>query len=134
MTKLTEIEGIGDSYAAKLAETGITTLENLLETCCEQKARKAIAEKSELSEKQILNWVNRADLTRIKGVSTQYADLLECAGIDSVPELGTRNAANLQLKMIEVNNEKNLVRKTPVLSQVEDWIAQAKSLPRIVTH
>ena len=102
--------------------------------CCDKKGRKEIAEKSGVSEKMILNWVNRADLSRIKGVSTQYADLLECAGVDTVPELAQRNAENLQLKMAEVNEEKNLVRKVPVLSQVEDWVAQAKELPRVITH
>lgn len=82
----------------------------------------------------MLNWVNRADLSRIKGVSTQYADLLECAGVDTVPELAQRNAANLQAKMAEVNEEKNLVRKVPSPSQVEDWVAQAKELPRAVCY
>lgn len=134
MTKLSDIEGIGEAYAAKLENAGVTSLENLLETCCEKKGRKVTAEKSGLSEKLILNWVNRADLTRIKGVSTQYADLLECAGVDTVPELAQRNAENLQLKMSEVNEEKNLVRKIPTSSQVEDWVAQAKELPRVITH
>lgn len=134
MTKLSEIEGIGASYSAKLELAGITSLEDLLKTCCEKKNRKEVAEKSGLSEKQLLNWVNRADLTRVKGVSTQYADLLECAGVDSVPELGQRNAVNLQAKMVEVNAEKHLVRKVPSLSQVEDWVAQAKELPKVVTH
>ncbi len=86
MAKLTEVEGIGESYAAKLKDAGITTLENLLKVGCEKKGRKEIAEKSGITEKLILNWVNRADLTRIKGISTQYADLLECAGVDTVPE------------------------------------------------
>jgi len=65
---------------------------------------------------------------------TQYADLLECAGVDTVPELAQRNAGNLQAKMAEVNEEKKLVRKVPTGSQVEDWVAQAKVLPRVVTH
>ena len=134
MAKLSEIEGIGEAYAAKLEEAGITSLENLLQSCCEKKGRKEIAEKSGLTEKQILNWVNRADLTRIKGVSTQYADLLKFAGVDTVPELAQRKAENLQLKMAELNEEKSLVRKVPTTSQVEDWVAQAKELPRVITH
>ena len=134
MTKLVDIEGIGETYAAKLENAGITSLENLLEVCCEKKGRKDIAEKSGINEKLVLNWVNRADLSRIKGVSTQYADLLECAGIDTVPELAQRNAINLQAKMAEVNEEKNLIRQVPSASQVEDWVAQAKELPRIITH
>ena len=134
MTQLSEIEGIGESYSAKLTDAGITSIENLLKTCCEKKGRKEIAEKTGISEKLVLNWVNRADLARIKGVSTQYADLLECAGVDTVPELAQRNAENLHTKMIEVNEEKNLVRQVPSASQVEAWVAQAKELPRVINH
>ena len=134
MAKLSEIEGIGAAYSEKLEGAGITSLENLLKKCCEKKGRKELAEKSGISEKLILNWVNRADLTRIKGVSTQYADLLECAGVDTVPELAQRNPDNLQAKMVEVNEEKKLVRKVPTVSQTQDWVAQAKELPRVITH
>jgi len=95
---------------------------------------KIFSEKADVSEKQLLNWVNRADLSRVKGVSTQYADLLEAAGVDTVPELAQRNAENLQVKMAEVNEEKNLVRKVPSTSQVEDWVGQAKQLPRAVNY
>jgi len=134
MTKLSDIEGIGPSYSEKLQEAGIRSIEKLLEICCEKKNRKATADKTGISEKLILEWVNRADLSRIKGVSTQYADLLEFSGVDTVPELAQRNAANLQAKMVEVNDEKSLVRQVPALSQVESWVAQAKELPRVVTH
>lgn len=134
MAKLSEIEGIGEAYSAKLEKAGITSLENLLKTCCSKKGRKETAEKTDISEKLILNWVNRADLSRIKGVSTQYTDLLECAGVDTVPELAQRNPVNLQAKMSEINNEKNLVRKLPTESQLENWVAQAKELPRVITH
>ncbi|MEN8802426.1 MAG: DUF4332 domain-containing protein [Arenicellales bacterium] len=134
MARLSAIEGIGKAYSAKLEEAGIGTLEDLLKVCCEKKGRKEISEKSGISEKLVLNWVNRADLSRIKGVSTQYADLLECAGVDTVPELAQRNPENLQAKMAEINGEKNLVRKVPTASLVQDWVAQAKELPRLVTH
>lgn len=134
MSKLSDIEGIGEAYSGKLEAAGISSMESLLETCCEKAGRKTIAEKAGVSEKQLLDWVNRADLARIKGVSTQYADLLEASGVDTVPELAQRNAANLQAKMVEVNEAKNLVRKVPSADQVEDWVAQAKTLPRIITH
>jgi len=134
MTKLSGIEGIGETYAAKLEDAGITSIENLLEVCCVKKGRSHIASRTGISEKLVLNWVNRADLSRIKGISTQYADLLECAGVDTVPELAQRNAENLQVKMAEVNDEKNLVRQVPSALQVEGWVAQAKELPRVITH
>lgn len=134
MTHLSEIEGIGAAYDEKLHEAGIKSIEQLLEQCCEKKARKELADKTGISEKLILNWVNRADLCRIKGVSTQYGDLLEHAGVDTVPELAQRKPENLHAKMEEVNTAKNLVRKIPALSQVESWVNQAKELPRVINH
>ena len=134
MAKLSSIEGIGEVYALKLKEAGVGSVEKLLEVGATAKGRKELAQKTGLSEAQILNWVNRADLTRIKGVNTQYADLLEAAGVDSVPELAQRNPENLYKKLVETNETKKLVRKLPTPSQVEKWVNQAKELPRIVTH
>jgi predicted flap endonuclease-1-like 5' DNA nuclease len=134
MTKLAEIEGIGAAYSAKLESAGITSVESLLSTCCDKKGRKKIADELDLSEKLLLNWVNRADLARVKGISTQYADLLEASGVDTVPELAQRNAENLHAKMAEVNLEKNLVRQVPSLKQVQDWVAQSGELPKVITH
>ncbi len=134
MTKLSVIEGIGEAYQAKLNQAGIDSIEKLLDSGAEKKGRKEIAEKTGISEKLVLNWVNRADLSRVKGVSTQYADLLECAGVDTVPELAQRRPENLHKKMLEVNEEKKLVRRPPALSEVEKWVAQAKELPRKINH
>ena len=134
MTKLTEVEGIGPSYAAKLSEAGCKTQEQLLKDCGQKKGRKSLAEKSGISEKQILKWTNRADLARVKGIGSEYADLLECAGVDTVPELAKRNPGNLHAKMGEVNDDKNLVRAMPSESKVEDWVKQAKKLPRAIHY
>ncbi len=134
MTKLSVIEGIGEAYQAKLNAAGVDSVEKLLELGGEKKGRKEIAEKTGISEKLVLNWVNRADLSRIKGVSTQYADLLEFAGVDTVPELAQRRPDNLHKKMLEVNEEKKLVRRPPALSEVEKWVAQAKELPRKINY
>lgn len=134
MAALEEIEGIGPSYAEKLKEGGINTIEQLLEEGKTPQGRKSLAEKTSIGDKQILKWVNRADLARIKGVGEEYADLLECSGVDTVPELAQRNAENLTAKMAEVNEEKNLVRSLPSQKVVEGWVEQAKDLPRVITY
>ena len=133
-TAVIEIEGIGEVYSAKLSEVGITTVEGLLETGATRKGREELATKSGISGTLILTWVNHADLFRIKGVQKQYAELLEAAGVDSVPELAQRDPANLTKKMAETNEAKNLVRLVPSESQVTSWVAEAKTLPRVVTH
>ncbi|MBC7906287.1 MAG: DUF4332 domain-containing protein, partial [Rhodospirillaceae bacterium] len=122
MTKLSDIEGIGPAQAEKLAAAGLKTVEKLLEAGKTPQGRKSLEECTGISGKQLLRWVNMADLYRIKGVGEEFADLLEAAGIDTVPELAQRKAANLRQKMIEVNEAKKLVRALPSESQVEEWI------------
>ena len=89
MKKLSEIEGIGGVYAGKLQGAGIESVEALLEKGASPKARKEVSEKTGISDKLVLRWINMADLFRIKGIGEEYADLLEAAGVDTVPELGT---------------------------------------------
>jgi predicted flap endonuclease-1-like 5' DNA nuclease len=134
MTKLVDIEGVGPVYAGKLEKAGVATTEELLKVGATPKGRKEIAEKSGISETQVLEWVNRVDLARIKGVGSEYADLLEASGVDTVVELANRKPENLLAKMTEVNEAKKLVRKLPVLTQVQDWVKQAKDLPRAITY
>jgi predicted flap endonuclease-1-like 5' DNA nuclease len=128
------IEGIGPAYAEKLALIGLNTLNDLLERGASSKGRDEIAEQAGISHTLILKWVNHVDLMRLKGVGSEYADLLEAAGVDTVVELAQRNPANLFEKMLATNEEKKLVRRTPVQTQVEDWVAQAKILPRVITY
>lgn len=134
MTKLLAIEGIGEVYFGKLQAAGIRSLEALLEAGKTPEGRKELAEKSGISYKAILEWVNRADLFRIKGVAEEYSDLLECAGVDTVVELAKRRADNLFEKMKAVNAEKKLVRRLPTQAMVANWVEQAKGLDRIITY
>ncbi|MDI6698267.1 MAG: DUF4332 domain-containing protein [Candidatus Saccharicenans sp.] len=134
MTLLKAIEGIGDVFMDKLKEAGVYNVKQLLRAGATPAGRKELAEKTGLSEAQILKWVNRADLMRIRGIGEEYSDLLEMAGVDTVVELAQRNAQNLQQKLLEINAEKKLVRRVPALKMVRYWIERAKKLPRIVTY
>lgn len=134
MAKLIDVEGIGPVNVRKLKEAGIATVEALLREGSTPKGRKNIAEKAGVNDALILEWVNHADLFRIKGVGEEYSDLLEEAGVDTVVELAQRNAENLLEKMGSINEKKRLVRRLPTLGQVKGWIEQAKKLPRAVSY
>ena len=122
MPKLENVEGIGEVYGAQLRAAGVGSIAALLSQGSTPQGRQQIAEKSGLSPKRILTWINHADLKRVRGVGRQYAELLEAAGVDTVVELAQRRADNLHQKMLEVYREKRLVRRPPALSMVEGWI------------
>ena len=134
MASVIAIEGVGDVYGQKLKAAGLATTEALLKAGASPSGRQGIAEKTGISDVLILEWINRADLFRIKGVGEEYSDLLEASGVDTVPELAQRNPENLYAKLGEVNEEKKLVRRLPAQTQVSDWVEQAKVLPRVMTY
>jgi predicted flap endonuclease-1-like 5' DNA nuclease len=134
MTDIVEIEGVGEAYSGKLRTAGIPSVEELLQRGATPKGRDEIAQTTGISGQLILQWVNHADLFRIKGVAGEYSELLEAAGVDTVVELAQRNAANLYQSLTDTNSSKQLVRQLPTAAQVADWVEQAKSLPRQVSY
>jgi uncharacterized membrane protein len=130
---LVYMQGVGEAYSQKLKDAGIANVEQLREKGATPKGREEIAKATGVSEKIVQRWVTMADLYRVKGIGKEYAELLEATGIDSVPELAQRSPGKLLGKMAVANEQKKMVRRMPVLSQVESWVGQAKSLPRIIT-
>ncbi len=134
MTNIIDVEGIGAVYRKKLVEPGIHTTEKLLEVAGPKAGRVTLAEQINVSEARVLEWVNRADLMRVKGVGEEYSDLLEAAGVDSPAELAQRNPANLTAAMEAYSAEHKLVHRAPSEKEVENWIEDAKTLQKAVTH
>lgn len=132
--KIEEIQGIGPAFAEKLSAADIHTTTDLLAKCCTPAGRGNVAEATGLSTAQILKWANLADLMRVSGIGPQFSELLEGAGVDTVKELRTRNAANLAAKMEEVNQEKHLSGSAPVEKTVQTWIESAKVLDPTITY
>lgn len=132
--KIEQIEGIGKTWGDKLRGAGIATVAQLLKAGSDPKGRRSLAESTGLDESRLLEWVNRADLMRIKGIGTQYSDLLEASGVDTVKELRTRNAANLAARMAEINASKKLTRAVPAEKMVAGWIEQAKAMAPAVSY
>ena len=130
-----DVEGIGPTHGSSLRAAGVATTEALLERGATASGRAELAAATGISPKLILEWVNHVDLMRIDGVGSEYSDLLEAAGVDSPAELAQRNAANLAQTFQELDAARpDWIRSVPSVTTVEGWIAQAKALPRIVTH
>jgi len=134
VTDLADIEGIGSTYAEKLSAAGVSGIEGLLAAGATRENRADLAAKTGINADLILEWVNHADLYRIAGVGSEYSDLLEAVGVDSVPELAHRNPENLAEQLAKVNTEKHLVRAVPNQTEIAAWIEQAKQLDRAVHH
>lgn len=133
-TPIKDLVGATDAIVAKLKEKGITDSDKLLEAAAAPAQRKELATECGCTPKDILELANRADLARIKGVSGVYSDLLEKAGVDTVKELATRRADNLHAKIIETNEAEKLTERPPTAAAVEDWVTQAKELPKLLSY
>jgi predicted flap endonuclease-1-like 5' DNA nuclease len=134
MTAIVDLEGIGPEYERKLHEAGVRSTAGLLKRAGSRAGREELAAALGVSTGRVLEWVNRADLIRVRGIGSEYSDLLEAAGVDSTVELAKRRSGNLHAKLVEVNAAKKLVRQLPTRQAVERWIAEARALPRVVTH
>jgi predicted flap endonuclease-1-like 5' DNA nuclease len=131
---ITQLDGVEPDLALLLKRAGIRTTEKFLETAKSPKGRKALAEETGIDEKLLLKWANVADRMRIKGIGTDYAELLRAAGVDTVRELKRRNAQRLLQAMRDANAKRKLVQLLPSQQAVERWIADACKLPMKITY
>jgi predicted flap endonuclease-1-like 5' DNA nuclease len=134
MARIVDVEGIGPAYAEKLKEAGVRSTAMLLKRGGTAKQRKELAYAINIEESKLLKWVNHADLFRVRGIGSEYSDLLEAAGVDTVAELRQRKAASLYQSLVRANQAQKRVRKLPTLDQVTEWVEQAKSLPRVIEY
>jgi predicted flap endonuclease-1-like 5' DNA nuclease len=132
--RVIEVEGIGPAYAEKLEAAGVENTDALLAQAGSATGRTKLAEATGISSTLLLEWCNHADLMRLSGVGSEYADLLEAAGVDSCTELANRNPENLSARMAELNEQRKLVRMVPTQSMVSNWVAQAKAHDKVVFH
>ncbi len=131
---LNQLKGMTEELAKALKAQGVTHSDGLLEAAKGPKERKALAKQVGAREREILELANRADLSRVKGVAGVFSDLLERAGVDTVKELATRRPDNLHAKIAEVNQAEGLTKRLPTASEVQEWVAQAKELPKVLSY
>jgi predicted flap endonuclease-1-like 5' DNA nuclease len=127
------IEGIGPLRGRLLNGMGVRTVDDLLRVGSTRMGRQRIARRLGVNYRMVLSWLKRGDLLRVKGIGTQYSELLESAGVSSVTDLSNRDDLVLWRTLKGVNREKRLVRRVPPRKTIEMWVYNAKKLDPIIS-
>ena len=111
----------------------VRTTDSLLQQAATRRGRSEVSDKTGIPTAELLRWAQQADLMRINGIGSEYAELLASAGVDTIKALRRRNATNLMIAMTQVNTKKRLVQRLPTVEMVQGWIDEAKAIEPIVT-
>jgi hypothetical protein len=129
---VSKLRGISLDVRRKLKRQGISYTHQLLREAGGTEQRRRLAERSQIDQAVLLRLVRRADLARVKGVGAIFADMLEMVGVDQVATLAEQDPLDLRARLHELNAAERLARRAPTPEEVEQWISQARALPRLV--
>lgn len=134
MPSIEAIQDIGVRHRSRLKAAELWSCRALLEAGATKKGRRIVAETVGVSESRVLEWVHKADLMRVNGISTRYSQLLEAAGVESMRKLRKSRPAQLYQSLVEEDKRrrKRLVNRLPPAKEVAAWIEQARTLSPIV--
>lgn len=131
---LTEVRGIDEVPALELYAEGIRATATLTDAGGGSQGSRALAQRTQISERTLRQAAYHADLRRVHGIGPQFANLLLDAGVKSVQALARRNPQNLLESLRAQNAKKKLVRRLPTAAEVSGWIEQARSMPRVASN
>jgi nucleotidyltransferase/DNA polymerase involved in DNA repair len=132
MVGIAELDGIGERHVDRLRDLGIGSSDELLASGASKRGRRELSKATRLGEKRIHEWVKRADLLRVPGISIKYSNLLEAIGVETVRDLRRRSASQLAQRIRDLNDRRSVVSRTPNEDEVKRWIDAAKELPLVL--
>ena len=134
MPSIEAIQDIGVRHRSRLKAAELWSCRALLEAGATKKGRRIVAETVGVSESRVLEWVHKADLMRVNGISTRYSQLLEAAGVESMRKLRKSRPDQLHQSLVEEDKKrrKRLGNRLPPAKEVAAWIEQARTLSPIV--
>jgi predicted flap endonuclease-1-like 5' DNA nuclease len=128
---VSKLRGMSPEVRNKLKRQGIHYTHQLLHAAGSGVQRRQLAERGRIDELVLEQLVRRADLTRVKGIGAVFADLLEKVGVDRVATLAQQNPPELHGRLHELNIAERFVRRAPTPDEVQQWITEARALPRL---
>ena len=95
MQKIADIENIGVKFTNKLKALQIFDQNDLLQQGKKPAERARLAQQTDINLKLLSTWISEADLARIDGVGTEYAQLLVACDILCVQDLKRLDTSKL---------------------------------------
>lgn len=85
-------------------------------------------EEAKVSEKETKIVPAMEDLERLDGVGSTYQKLLKATGVNNIENLASRDPEGLLKNIVKVNEEEDITKRPPNLSNVAEWINKAQEL------
>ena len=134
MLPISKLRGVPLQARLALKVQWITTCDQLLAAAAVAEDREALARAMRIAPEILADLVQRADLARVNGVGAVFGLMLEELGIRDVQTLARQDAEVLHARLREHNGRERLARRSPTPEEVNDWVGQARGLPKLVTY
>src|SRR4051794_1367088 len=131
---VSKLRGLTLPVRAALRRRGIATCERLLRVAGDAGDRDRLAREAGVDPGALLALVRRADLARGGGIGMGFGLVLAGPGGADVPALADQDPADLHARLRRHNEEERIARRSPSPEEVEDWVAQARAVPALVSY
>lgn len=123
-----EIDGIGPSYAAKLAKAGVISTAAFVERTRTEASLERLAHQTEISGTLLHRWAEAADLTRVKGIGEEHMTLLNALRIASLADLAAAKPGELRDMAVALETKSGERFAIPSAETFRQWITAAAKL------
>ncbi len=111
-------------YQKELPRVGIATLDDLILKTRDKKERDELALRLLIPREKLIDWVEKSQLVRLKGLGTENLSVLERVGIHSVSLLASEDPEKLYKRIEEVFQGRPILKK----AKIRIWIKEARTL------
>jgi hypothetical protein len=109
-------------WRAELPKVGIANLDELLAKTKSRKERDELALRLLVPKEEFTGWIEKAELSQLKGLGTKNLRLLEGVGIHSVSSLAAEDPEALGLKLVQTYSPGRI----PTGAKIRIWIREAR--------
>lgn len=133
MGRILDLRYLEPDEAERLVDFGVASTDRLLLVAAHKKGREDISRETGIAEGRLLHLVHLADMMRVKGIGSEYSDLLDQAGVRTLAELQDCGPDRLHQDLIDLNEEHQIVRRLPSEGDVQAWVQDARAISSVVS-